>query len=488
MRDALRIFRKDVRHHWPRVLLVLFLAALQQLLSGAVLTGAPIGTLLFMLWGLACIYLVSSVVHEDRLPGHEQYWLTRPYGRGDLLLAKLLFVGAFVVAPVLVAQAASLAGGGVSPWRYLPALFFSGVLFPGIIGASVAALAAVTENLVQLLWFAIPIPAAALLGRNLADRFFEDPQNWHLGGADWIRMSAEGALLAAMAAAVLAMQYYRRQTVPSRAILGCAFLAIALGPFWITWPVAMAVERWTSRGADRAVLITPDLARPIPHAIERDRGIAIPVSVSGMPPDTALLNERVRVRVECPDGRAWNSPWIRAGGLLNADPFEDSEVVTGNGTAWLYVNPGPSMAPAVSTGTVHVHARIALTLLGNRALVPIPAQSSGRLAGDAFCDLRPGPFQNIFAGCEWPARSPARAYIRAHSLRTGIASKSRLDPGGSYGPFPTDGSVWQRAVTSFSILPAPVEAHLETWQATGHFECDVDIPAIRLAAYTVKTP
>ena len=55
----------------------------------------------------------------------------------------------------------------------------------------------------------------------------------------------------------------------------------------------------------------------------------------------------------------------------------------------------------------------------------------------------------------------------------------------SYAPYPTDGAVWSGDATIVSVPPNQVEMKLETWQAMGHFERDMDIPQIRLSDYAV---
>jgi hypothetical protein len=108
MREALLIFRKDVHHLWPRIIPVLAVTALWGWIECELFRPNPVLELLRGVWLLSAAYLVASVIHQEPLPGHQQYWLTRPYSRRQLVLAKALFLAAFTGLPVLALGAASL--------------------------------------------------------------------------------------------------------------------------------------------------------------------------------------------------------------------------------------------------------------------------------------------------------------------------------------------------------------------------------------------
>src|ERR1035441_2581418 len=107
MRQALRIFRKDVRHLWPHAAVVVFLAAVYACMDAA-LPGNPMmegaeAACGLLLWVAACILAIAAV-HEDPLTGDRQFWITRPYSWKSLLLAKALFILVFVSLPALLDQ------------------------------------------------------------------------------------------------------------------------------------------------------------------------------------------------------------------------------------------------------------------------------------------------------------------------------------------------------------------------------------------------
>ena len=108
MRQALHIFKKDIRHHFPEILLSLTLLAayvwnepkewiarelsenrLHNFLTGGLTVGVVVS------W---CI-LVVRVVQGESLVGDRQFWVTKPYDRKKLLSSKLLFMLAFIGLP-----------------------------------------------------------------------------------------------------------------------------------------------------------------------------------------------------------------------------------------------------------------------------------------------------------------------------------------------------------------------------------------------------
>ena len=103
MTRVLTIFLKDVRHLWPQVLVFLAIAALAVVTDPALHTNRFEG-LAKILEPVACWVLIVAAIHEERLIGHEQYWLTRPYTWKNLVAAKALFLVVFVSLPLFVCQ------------------------------------------------------------------------------------------------------------------------------------------------------------------------------------------------------------------------------------------------------------------------------------------------------------------------------------------------------------------------------------------------
>src|SRR5215510_13691011 len=117
MHRIFAIFRKDIRHLWPQVLLLLLLMAVAAILDP---TYGPTRTAYYellpsLVLPLACWLVIVSVIHEEKLPGDRQYWLTRPYCWKELLAAKILFIAAFVNFPLLICHAAVFTAVRIAP-------------------------------------------------------------------------------------------------------------------------------------------------------------------------------------------------------------------------------------------------------------------------------------------------------------------------------------------------------------------------------------
>src|SRR5215467_2652162 len=118
MAQILYIFRKDIRRHWPEILISLALLALYTNralhpwtdlrdyypMSRSVyfffVTGEYIAAVLVIFW----LFLVIRVVQGESLVGDRQWWTTKPYVWWQLLLAKLLFVVVFICVPLFHVQ------------------------------------------------------------------------------------------------------------------------------------------------------------------------------------------------------------------------------------------------------------------------------------------------------------------------------------------------------------------------------------------------
>ncbi len=157
MRQALHIFRKDVRHLWPAILVIMTSTGLftwmgaysvpviRQGSSTLDIYNGLIQILMPLGWG----YLIAAAIHQEVLPGHQQFWLTRPYSWKSLLAAKGLFILAFVNVPMLLADCVILQIQGFHMTSYWINLVCWQLLFTVVWLLPLAALAAITKNLRQ---------------------------------------------------------------------------------------------------------------------------------------------------------------------------------------------------------------------------------------------------------------------------------------------------------------------------------------------------
>lgn len=485
MRQALLIFQKDVRHLWPRLAPVLVLTALLGWLE--IDPFRLIGDVA-ILWQLSWVYLAASVIHEEHLPGHRQYWLTRPYHRRHLLLSKALFVAVFAFLPQLIIEAISLSVNGVSPLRHIALLFTTALASVGVTILAAVALASVTENLVQLLWGLLPVIGIGVLAVMFVGRV-----EW--GGVEEIRASALSIVMATAAVAVILLQYAQRRTAVSRAILGSAFLIVAAGQNLGAWHAAWAIQSKLSAGRGEAseIRISFDPSRPpavgfaeahfAPRLVET--GINLPISIAGLPAAMELVSERIAVSIESPGGQSWTSIWTPIGGITSGKPFTP-RVISEDGPCWQYMNIDRAFYETVKDVPVRLHAFVALTLLsGPQTAALATLGRTGKLPGEGICVVYPGPFEKLMVFCAWPGGTPGRSYVKVRSRKSGQSLESLLaaGPGSSY---LGRASVWSLASALSSPLPQPFEMELETRQVAARFQHELDIPQIRLRDYAVR--
>jgi hypothetical protein len=492
MRHALRIFRKDVRHLWPRIATVLAVELLVGL-GSFVFPGLAKGrTLLGLFQTLACWYLIAAVIHEEAVPGNRQYWLTRPFSWRDLLAAKLIFILVFLCLPVFAGDVTILVLRGRSPLAYLPELLVSQLFFLAKVALPAAALASIAASLVELVW----IPVAAYVGIAVIvlplSLLAQTGTDW--GGLDWFRTTVVAALLLAASASILLVQYARRRTWVSKGILMASLLigiSLILMPGWHT-AFALQTRLRGQHVADSVARITLGSGRD-PRTQPRDQvswggqhviGVPIPVRVTGIPHGMALYSERATVTVATPDGEWWNSGWDSLDRLFRVIgtqgvSMEDERLLSGDGEYWLYVNIDQSFYRKFGSGPIHLHARMALTLLSREQITPLVVREGAQaVSNDGFCWVASRKRQ-FETACSWPARTPARFGFRLRSGSTNLRPGSWWgDTVGSYGPYPTSGGLWQWADQYATMDPPSAGIDLVTRTAVAHFERDLDIPAV----------
>ena len=374
MNRILAIFRKDARHLWPQALLfwaVLGAAAalgpLQQY-SESVVSQLP-----QFLQPLACWLLVVSAIHGERLVGHEQYWLTRPYSWKHLLAAKALFLLVFINLPVLICQLATLAALGISPLVWLPALLWKQVFFTIAYVLPAAAVAAVTRSLGQVLLAGILVYATFAAGLSLNQLIRGSWPVW--GAIDWIRDCATVLVAAAGTAAALFWQYSRRRTALARAALvGTMVLTILVmtAPFCSG---AFAIQRLFSREriGDSAVRISLDESRAasrLSRWITRGddpQGVRleIPLRVDDVPPGAALRIDQTSVSLKSAHG-TWRS------GPLHFEALHDLS----KGAAWLTVYVDPGFYQSSPDAPVQLDGTMELTLSRHVRTMPVASDQA----------------------------------------------------------------------------------------------------------------
>lgn len=334
MNQVTHIFAKDTRRHWPEITVVLAITALfawlyphtwmpQQngaamvMLSGQGLAG--LAALVKVLMPVSWWILITRVVQGEDLVGDKQWWVTKPYEWGQLLGAKVLFVAAFVVLPLLLAQWVLLARAGFGAFGQLPGQGYDLLLIAVMLLAPVAALAEVTSSFARLVLTGfgvvlVAIAAAVVLGLTMGDRL-------SVGLPDAVPV----LVIVGMAAAMVYAYARRRVGVTRLWLAGIGVVGVGL--MWLSYSEALIVNRYPA--AENIALglnVDENKATASPaQTIEREKRVEVllPVTATGLGANEAATVDAVQVTAKAADGRQWASPWETEYGLrLRADDAE----------------------------------------------------------------------------------------------------------------------------------------------------------------------
>jgi hypothetical protein len=253
--------------------------------------------------------LLARVVQAERLTGHTQFWITRPYRWPLLLAAKLLFAAVFIYLPFLVVQCILLRAAGFHPLSYIPGILFNLLLLTITAVLPLMALAALTGSIARMtlaiLGVLAYIAAIATLS-GLLPRLGSSPD---LVGGDTAL-----ALLAFGTAAVILVLYSRRRTRTAWLLLAAATLLI--GTDAVFDPDQPFMNRWYPPATANATppaqftLSTNPMTPPIAHGTAHSGiiEIAIPIHVNGVASNSVLIPAAVKFTLQNA-GSHWESPW-----------------------------------------------------------------------------------------------------------------------------------------------------------------------------------
>jgi hypothetical protein len=312
MKPLLAIFRKDVRHLWPYIVAFVALVILGSLLDPAYRHDqfSTAESWIQLALPLASGFLVIAVIHEERLPGDRQYWLTRPYGWATLWAAKALFIAVFVHLPVLLSQAAVLASNGIPPFQHLSTLLWRQAFLSAVLVLPVAVLASVTRRLKQvvlgILVIAAPLPLIAMapwvIGKS---RELSLLLSHIVTGDFWLRTVLVAACMTLGSVALLLFQYRSRRTGLARAgFAALLILTVAAGEL-ATPERALAIRAMLSPVsiAPTAVRITAGPGAAMAYVRNNGRRgwqvrLEIPVRVDSVPSGVEWLSVRLSGRLQ----------------------------------------------------------------------------------------------------------------------------------------------------------------------------------------------
>jgi hypothetical protein len=423
---------------------------------------------------LAAWVLIARSIQAEALPGTQQFWLTRPYSRGSLLAAKVLFLLTFISLPKLVSDAIIIHRYGNSLGPVLPGLLWSQVLLFGAFILPLAALATLTSNMVQLFFSGLLLLPIFLFG--FGDAF---------GPMDWIVHSYTAAALALASAIIVAMQYSLRRTALAR-LTGLALgLVVILGAVAISFSFVVALQaRQSKRQIDASqVRVSLDAerqsARPI---VSRDsattlgdvgpvyKPIDIPLQITDLPKDADGSEMDAHIigtglRVEAADGTVWPS----------REYSETTFRLWPDAQTELRASVPMALYTRVKDQPVKLHLTVYVTLFGNRRTTLIGSELTP-IPGGGACFIEP-PSRGNGRVCLGVFRAPSHLILWPER-RSGPYETS-------HSPFPADLGVGPIRIFGYypgsllDTLPAP----LVTLEPLAYIQREFEIDGRRLGDF-----
>lgn len=419
--QVVHVFLKDVRGHRSELasLLVMNLAWVltsietwQAAVQGGNGLGETISVMIFVLMAVAWVILICRVVHGETPASQTQFWLTRPYSRLSLLLAKGAFIVVFVHLQTLFAHLLILVISGV-PFRLRDLILYQLMIFAAL-SLPAATIAALTRTLVQFVLAIVPVTTIGLAAMYVGGTFTRQEYNYfgsirftdlYFGlasfndvtqGEIWLRAVVGFPLLALVAATALVWQYRHRMTV-------AVATAAAIVTFCLTILVLQtsgSVDSWAQTRLIGAPTVTPVVEfrqdavgtsywrpRNIENYQPDANVVAVPIRISGWDyENTGILNTSVTLTMPTGEKHTF-------GGSVTSARF-DVEAGAYPVNRWFMFEVPQDLYPVAAATAIHARFAFDMMELDRTPADPIPLDGSAAIIdGREQCGR--GQFDNI---------------------------------------------------------------------------------------------
>src|SRR6266481_5389806 len=326
MNQILHIFRKDVRRHWPEILVSLMLIAVfvwyqprkwtGQVVSIRFVAGMlnTLPALLVLSWA----FLIARLVHGESLVGDRQFWITRPYDWYKLLASKLLSILVIIHVPLLIGQIVLLKMGNFPLAPSLWGLVQIHFMFFLIFVLTSLALAAVTSGIGQA---ALALVILFLLFLGIAGIGSLVPNSGMSDDVDGV----QGILFLATSLTVIAIQYIYRKAPLARLTIAGALIAgvvmLVLTPYEF-----MIRHDYPPPTNDHPLPVHITFDRTLSFAHEGNQQprwsgdeaeIEVPFQVQGLGDKSVLQLHAVKLDLILPGGQHWTSNWHSVSNVIS---------------------------------------------------------------------------------------------------------------------------------------------------------------------------
>jgi hypothetical protein len=413
MDQILHIFKKDIRRHWPEILLSLALLALytnralhpwtnsldsypfSRSFYFFVVTGEYIALVLVIFW----LFLAIRVVQGESLVGDRQWWTTKPYIWWQLLLAKLLFVLVFICVPLFHVQLFLLHYFKFPILRNLLPVFSMQLSLLLLLICFCVLLASLTKNLVQVL-LVVGVTAFVAIAAAMWSSGTHNRSSVMEATPPFVDYLGDLLIWGGLAGGVAWQFARRRRWITIGALIVLIGFVAAISTAFTSSKVA---ERRYTR-VDRSAAPLNISVKPIePSNVNKDFSsetspevqLTIPVTVSGVAEGSVIQLNAVNIHAESPEKskRSW-------GWLYESQVFwpEDQEKA-------LNYSIDRKEYQKIKDTLLQLHVDLAISeyqLVDARTL-PIVSQ---RFSDQALGDCRISSLDNSRLHCLYPTRIP----------------------------------------------------------------------------------
>jgi hypothetical protein len=327
MQQILHIFKKDIRRHWPEILISLVLLGVYagiltrptgydrmmtpNYIPWAEISAGTLAPVMIIFW----IFLTIRLVQGERLVGDTQWWVTKPYEWWKLLAAKEVFLLAFIGAPLLLVQLYLLQHAGFAIHSHFFGVLQMQLALALIIFLPAVALASLTKSLGQAF---ILLLIVFVLISTVSSQLSKIPNSSMSSAADGLG-EIQGVLILGAIVGAAGWQYARRKTWASRGLLIAGAILVVL--IDALTPYAMFVNRKypllepKDAPAQISAAVLPKSTKKPPDWSARINAIPLTVLInfSGVGAGKVVLVDGIRLTMEVPGGTTWQPGWTRQG-------------------------------------------------------------------------------------------------------------------------------------------------------------------------------
>jgi hypothetical protein len=485
MKQALHIFRKDVRHLRPELamyggLLVAFALVTPLLWPGSSPHNEVLqmfATLLTFLLPVSWLVLTARLVHEESLVGDRQFWVTRPYRWTSLLGAKVLFLAVCLLAPVGAVQIYLVLRSGLELGPALPGVavnFLNFVLIVLWFALLAAATGMIARTLLALTLLVVSWAGLFALVSNLTMPRLMPP----------FVSQALSVVVGCSVVALLVYQYATRRTQRTWRMLlfavvfyfGLYFCCSATNLGGLS-DALIRRQYPVAKGGMASLTFTPGSFTPVARD-SSGQGVGgmvaldLPVHYQDADPTARVQDANVSFTIDAP-GYHYVSPWRTM--AMEADD--------------LTVLVPSSVLQRVAGVSVRMHLSVAAERLSPDQPVTVKVSDSFRAPDHGVCVLIKGDRMQNNISCRYPAYRPSPTRVSgpvSASALCGVPTHTGVavvrDTGSGAGVDPMNQHVLQ---LGGAVCPG-AELSFLPYVSAGKFRLELELPPLELAQYIAR--